>query len=142
MRKWMPCTLSAMGIRGSVRSRFHGPQRSTDHRLLQRIFKASADHRLMIDLHGAYPPDRRDADPRPFPDAEERKVTGARYTWHGRGGSPRGTITHAAVHAGWPDRRLHRRLPQRDARDLRIEPRTPMVQTTRGLAMYVVFDSR
>lgn len=108
----------------------------------QRIFKASADHRLMLDLHGAYHPTGAT---RTWPQfLTQEGVLGAEYNKWTRRITARHNVTLPFTRGlAGPYDYTPGGFRNATPATFRIEPQTPMVQTTRGqaLAMYVVFDS-
>ncbi len=107
-----------------------------------RLMRKAADHRLMVDLHGAYPPTGLN---RTWPNfVTQEGVMGAEYNkW-----SRRVTATHNVT---LPFTRMllgpldytPGGFRNRQPADFAVVGSPPMVQTTRGqaLAMYVVYDS-
>ncbi|SFN83574.1 glycoside hydrolase family 97 protein [Sphingomonas sp. OK281] len=108
----------------------------------QRIFKASADHCLMLDLHGAYHPTGAT---RTWPQfLTQEGVLGAEYNKWTRRITARHNVTLPFTRGlAGPYDYTPGGFRNATPATFRIEPQTPMVQTTRGqaLAMYVVFDS-
>jgi len=132
---------AAMGIKGfKVDFMDRSDQQMVD--FYQRIFKATADRKLMLDLHGAYHPTGAI---RTWPHyLTQEGVLGAEYNKWTKRITARHNVTLPFTRglAGPYDYTpggFRNATP--DA--FRIEPQTPMVQTTRGqaLAMYVVQDS-
>ncbi len=107
-----------------------------------RIFKASAAHRLMLDLHGAYHPTGAT---RTWPQfLTQEGVLGAEYNKWTRRITARHNVTLPFTRGlAGPYDYTPGGFRNATPATFRIEPQTPMVQTTRGqaLAMYVVFDS-
>lgn len=107
-----------------------------------RLLKKAAEHHLMVDLHGAYPPTGLN---RTWPHfVTQEGVMGAEYNkWSARVTSTHNvTIPYTRMVLGPIDYTpggFRNRTPQ----DFRITNSPPLVQTTRGqaLAMYVVYDS-
>ena len=108
----------------------------------QRIFKASAAHHLMLDLHGAYHPTGAT---RTWPQfLTQEGVLGAEYNKWTRRITARHNVTLPFTRGlAGPYDYTPGGFRNATPATFRIEPQTPMVQTTRGhaLAMYVVFDS-
>lgn len=109
-----------------------------------RILSTAAKHRLMVDLHGAYPPDGL---ARTWPNyMTQEGVLGAEYNKFGT----RITATHNVTlpftrgllgPMDYTPGGFHAVAPAEFAGRVRLK--RPFVQTTRGqaLAMYVVYDS-
>ncbi|MCP8890389.1 glycoside hydrolase family 97 protein [Sphingomonas faeni] len=132
---------AAMGIKGvKVDFMDRSDQQIVD--FYQRIFKASADHRLMLDLHGAYHPTGAT---RTWPQfLTQEGVLGAEYNKWTRRITARHNVTLPFTRGlAGPYDYTPGGFRNATPATFRIEPQTPMVQTTRGqaLAMYVVFDS-
>jgi alpha-glucosidase len=108
----------------------------------QRIFKASADRHLMLDLHGAYHPTGAT---RTWPHfLTQEGVLGAEYNKWTRRITARHNVTLPFTRGlAGPYDYTPGGFRNATPATFRIEPQTPMVQTTRGqaLAMYVVYDS-
>ena len=132
---------AAMGIKGvKVDFMDRSDQQIVD--FYQRIFKASADHHLMLDLHGAYHPTGAT---RTWPQfLTQEGVLGAEYNKWTRRITARHNVTLPFTRGlAGPYDYTPGGFRNATPATFRIEPQTPMVQTTRGqaLAMYVVFDS-
>ncbi|HEX8445578.1 MAG TPA: glycoside hydrolase family 97 protein [Sphingomonas sp.] len=108
----------------------------------QRILKATADNHLMLDLHGAYHPTGAI---RTWPHyLTQEGVMGAEYNKWTRRITARHNLTLPFTRGlAGPYDYTPGGFRNATPSTFRIEPQTPMVQTTRGqaLAMYVVFDS-
>ncbi|MEG3082058.1 glycoside hydrolase family 97 protein [Sphingomonas sp. PB2P12] len=132
---------AAMGIKGvKVDFMDRSDQQIVD--FYQRIFKASADTHLMLDLHGAYHPTGAT---RTWPQfLTQEGVLGAEYNKWTRRITARHNVTLPFTRGlAGPYDYTPGGFRNATPATFRIEPQTPMVQTTRGqaLAMYVVFDS-
>lgn len=132
---------AAMGIKGfKVDFMDRSDQQIVD--FYQRIFKASADRHLMLDLHGAYHPTGAT---RTWPQfLTQEGVLGAEYNKWTRRITARHNVTLPFTRGlAGPYDYTPGGFRNATPATFRIEPQTPMVQTTRGqaLAMYVVFDS-
>jgi alpha-glucosidase len=132
---------AAMGIKGvKVDFMDRSDQQIVD--FYQRIFKASAQHHLMLDLHGAYHPTGAT---RTWPQfLTQEGVLGAEYNKWTRRITARHNVTLPFTRGlAGPYDYTPGGFRNATPATFRIEPQTPMVQTTRGqaLAMYVVFDS-
>ncbi len=132
---------AAMGIKGvKVDFMDRSDQQIVD--FYQRIFKASAAHHLMLDLHGAYHPTGAT---RTWPQfLTQEGVLGAEYNKWTRRITARHNVTLPFTRGlAGPYDYTPGGFRNATPATFRIEPQTPMVQTTRGqaLAMYVVFDS-
>jgi alpha-glucosidase len=132
---------AAMGIKGvKVDFMDRSDQQIVD--FYQRIFKASAEHHLMLDLHGAYHPTGAT---RTWPQfLTQEGVLGAEYNKWTRRITARHNVTLPFTRGlAGPYDYTPGGFRNATPTTFRIEPQTPMVQTTRGqaLAMYVVFDS-
>ncbi|MEG3165691.1 glycoside hydrolase family 97 protein [Sphingomonas sp. PB2P19] len=132
---------AAMGIKG-VKVDFMDRSDQQIVEFYQRIFKASADHHLMLDLHGAYHPTGAT---RTWPQfLTQEGVLGAEYNKWTRRITARHNVTLPFTRGlAGPYDYTPGGFRNATPETFRIEPQTPMVQTTRGqaLAMYVVFDS-
>jgi len=132
---------AAMGIKGfKVDFMDRSDQQIVD--FYQRIFAASAAHHLMLDLHGAYHPTGAT---RTWPQfLTQEGVLGAEYNKWTRRITARHNVTLPFTRGlAGPYDYTPGGFRNATPATFRIEPQTPMVQTTRGqaLAMYVVFDS-
>ncbi len=132
---------AAMGIKGfKVDFMDRSDQQIVE--FYDRIFKASAAHRLMLDLHGAYHPTGAT---RTWPQfLTQEGVLGAEYNKWTRRITARHNVTLPFTRGlAGPYDYTPGGFRNATPATFRIEPQTPMVQTTRGqaLAMYVVFDS-
>jgi alpha-glucosidase len=132
---------ATMGIKGvKVDFMDRSDQQIVD--FYQRIFKASAQHHLMLDLHGAYHPTGAT---RTWPQfLTQEGVLGAEYNKWTRRITARHNVTLPFTRGlAGPYDYTPGGFRNATPATFRIEPQTPMVQTTRGqaLAMYVVFDS-
>ncbi len=132
---------SAMGIKGfKVDFMDRSDQQIVE--FYEKIFKASAAHRLMLDLHGAYHPTGAT---RTWPQfLTQEGVLGAEYNKWTRRITARHNVTLPFTRGlAGPYDYTPGGFRNATPATFRIEPQTPMVQTTRGqaLAMYVVFDS-
>ena len=132
---------AAMGIKGvKVDFMDRSDQQMVD--FYQRIFTASATHHLMLDLHGAYHPTGAT---RTWPQfLTQEGVLGAEYNKWTRRITARHNVTLPFTRGlAGPYDYTPGGFRNATPATFRIEPQTPMVQTTRGqaLAMYVVFDS-
>lgn len=130
-----------MGIKGfKVDFMDRDDQQMVD--FFHRMFRLTADNHMMLDLHGAYHPTGAI---RTWPHyLTQEGVLGAEYNKWTRRITARHNVTLPFTRglAGPYDYTpggFRNATPQ----TFRIEPQTPMVQTTRGqaLAMYVAFDS-
>ena len=132
---------AAMGIKG-VKVDFMDRSDQQIVEFYQRIFKASAQHHLMLDLHGAYHPTGAT---RTWPQfLTQEGVLGAEYNKWTRRITARHNVTLPFTRGlAGPYDYTPGGFRNATPATFRIEPQTPMVQTTRGqaLAMYVVFDS-
>ncbi len=132
---------AAMGIKG-VKVDFMDRSDQQIVEFYQKIFKASADHHLMLDLHGAYHPTGAT---RTWPQfLTQEGVLGAEYNKWTRRITARHNVTLPFTRGlAGPYDYTPGGFRNATPATFRIEPQTPMVQTTRGqaLAMYVVFDS-
>jgi alpha-glucosidase len=132
---------AVMGIKGfKVDFMDRSDQQIVD--FYQRIFAASAAHHLMLDLHGAYHPTGAT---RTWPQfLTQEGVLGAEYNKWTRRITARHNVTLPFTRGlAGPYDYTPGGFRNATPATFRIEPQTPMVQTTRGqaLAMYVVFDS-
>ena len=132
---------AVMGIKGfKVDFMDRSDQQIVD--FYQRIFTASAAHHLMLDLHGAYHPTGAT---RTWPQfLTQEGVLGAEYNKWTRRITARHNVTLPFTRGlAGPYDYTPGGFRNATPATFRIEPQTPMVQTTRGqaLAMYVVFDS-
>ncbi len=132
---------AAMGIKGfKVDFMDRSDQQIVE--FYQKIFKASAEHRVMLDLHGAYHPTGAT---RTWPQfLTQEGVLGAEYNKWTRRITARHNVTLPFTRGlAGPYDYTPGGFRNATPATFRIEPQTPMVQTTRGqaLAMYVVFDS-
>jgi len=132
---------AAMGIKGfKVDFMDRSDQQIVE--FYRRIFTASAAHHLMLDLHGAYHPTGAT---RTWPQfLTQEGVLGAEYNKWTRRITARHNVTLPFTRGlAGPYDYTPGGFRNATPATFRIEPQTPMVQTTRGqaLAMYVVFDS-